>query len=85
MAKIVVPPFLHTVDADIKVKMIKQHKIWKNWDINELLVKHLEDALESLIRQDETESFSSYFETRWAKAKRLGKREAIRNLLKNLK
>lgn len=85
MAKIIVPPFLQKVDAEIKPKMIKQHKIWKNWDCNELLIKYLEDELEALVRQDELDSFSSYFETKWAKAKRLGKRDAIRSLLKNLK
>lgn len=85
MSKIRIPSFLTKLDQAEKVDMMKQLKSWKAWAVSEYLVKHLEDELDRLIKEDERDSFSSYFQTRWSRAKRLGRREQLRQLIRDLK
>jgi len=85
MSKIRIPSFLTKLDQAEKVDMMKQLKSWKAWAVSEHLVKHLEDELDRLIKEDERDSFSSYFQTRWSRAKRLGRREQLRQLIRDLK
>lgn len=84
MTKIRVPSFLTGLDKSHKVDMIKEYQQWREWEVAELLREHLALELDRLIQEDEKHNFSSWFETRWTKAKRLGKRDAIRQLLKDL-
>lgn len=84
MAQIRIPSFLTKLDKERKVELMKEYQQWKEWEVTELLKQQLQDELDQLIQQDEKNSFSTWFETRWMKAKRLGKREVIRQLLKDL-
>lgn len=84
MGQIRVPSFLTKLDREKKIEMMKQFKSWNAWEVADLLREHLESELDRLIQEDEKNNFSSWFETRWTKAKRLGKRDAIRQLLKDL-
>ena len=79
-----VPSFLTSLDKEKKEEMMKQYKSWKALEIAELLKEHLTNELDQLIKEDERDSFSTYFQTRWSKAKRLGRREQIRQLIKDL-
>ena len=84
MAQVRVPSFLMKLDKEKKIEMMKQLKSWKAWEVSDLLVQHLEDELDRLIREEEKGSFLSWFQTRWSIAKRLGKREQLRQLIKDL-
>ena len=64
--------------------MMKQLKSWKSWEVSQYLVEHLEGELDRLIQEDEKSSFSTWFQTRWSKAKRLGRREQLRQLIRDL-
>ena len=76
--------FLTSLDKEKKEEMMKQYKSWKTWEVAELLKEYLTNELDQLIKEDERDSFSTYFQTRWSKAKRLGRREQIRQLIKDL-
>ena len=64
--------------------MMKQFKSWKAWEVADLLREHLESELDRLTREDEKDSFSTWFRTRWSQAKRIGRREQLRQLIKDL-
>lgn len=85
MSKIRIPSFLTKLDQAEKVSMMKQLKSWKAWSVSEYLVKHLEDELDRLIREDEKQDFLSKFQTDCSRAKRLGRREQLRSLIRDLK
>lgn len=85
MAKIRIPSFLTKLDQAEKTDMMKQLKSWKAWAVSEYLVQHLESKLDRLIIEDEKEDFLSKFQTNSHKAKRLGRRQELRELLKDLK
>ena len=85
MALIKVPSFLTKLDKEDKMEMMKQLKSWKSWAVAEHLVVYLESELERLIEEEEKGSFPSWFQTRWSKAKSLGRREQLRHLIKDLK
>ena len=85
MAQVRIPSFLTKLDPEQKKEMMQQYSSWKRWGVAELMVKHLEDELTKLILEDEKDSPLSWFQSRWNRAKRLGKREAIRHLIKDLK
>jgi hypothetical protein len=80
-----VPSFLTKVDKEEKQDLMKEYVLWKKQHCTEYLVKKLEDELDKLIIDEEKNNFSSYFETRWARAKRLGSRATLRHILKDLK
>jgi len=84
MANIRVPSFLTKLDKEEKTEMMKQFKSWKAWTVSEYLVTHLQEELDRLIVEDERDTFLSWFQTRWSRAKRLGKREQLRQLIKDL-
>lgn len=84
MAQVRIPSFLVKLEKDKKLEMMKQMKSWKAWEISSLLVNHLQHELDRLIKEDEKDSLLSYFQTRWSQAKRLGKREQLRQLIKDL-
>ena len=84
MSQVRVPSFLTKLDKEKKMDMMKQFKSWKSWEVSELLVQHLEDELDRLILEEEKVSFSTWFQTRWSNCKLLGKREQLRQLIKDL-
>jgi hypothetical protein len=84
MALVRIPSFLTNLDKEKKQEMMKQFKSWKAWEVADLLKAHLERELDRLIQEEETNSFPTWFQTRWSKAKRLGKREQLRQLIKDL-
>ena len=79
-----IPRFLTSLDKEKKQEIMKQFKSWKTWEVADLLRAHLQSELDQLILEDEKDSFSTWFQTRWSKAKRLGKREQLRQLIKDL-
>ena len=84
MAQVRVPSFLTKLDKERKMSMMKQFTSWKKWEVSELLAQHLKDELDRLIEEEEKGSFLTWFQTRWSIAKRLGKREQLRQLIKDL-
>jgi hypothetical protein len=79
-----VPSFLTHLDKNEKRELMKEYILWKKQHCTEYLIVKLEDELNKLILEDEKNNFSSWFETRWTKAQRLGKRAALRQILKDL-
>jgi len=84
MSKVRIPAFLTCLEREKKLEMMKQLKSWKSWEVSQYLVEHLEGELDRLIQEDEKSSFSTWFQTRWSKAKRLGRREQLRQLIRDL-
>jgi len=79
-----VPSFLTKLDKEEKREVMKEYMLWKEQYCTTYLVKQLEGELEKLTIEEEKHNFSSYFETRWARAKRLGSRATLRHILKDL-
>jgi hypothetical protein len=84
LAQVRVPSFLTKLDKEKKIEQMKRYAIWKSDTIAELMVEHLESELTRLVLEDEKDSPLSWFQSRWSRAKRLGKREALRQLIKDL-
>ena len=84
MAQVRVPSFLVKLEKDKKIEAMQHYKIWKTGIVAELLVQHLNDELDRLVKEDEKDSLLSWFQTRWSQAKRLGRREQLRQLIKDL-
>jgi len=84
MSAIRVPSFLTKLDKEEKKEMMIGYMQWKKHPVAESLVKYLEGELERLTLEDEKNSFSSWFQTRWNLSSRLGKRQVIRAILKDL-
>jgi len=84
MATVRVPSFLIKVEKERKAELMQLYKQWKADPVAELMVEHLESELTKLIVEDEKDSPLSYFQSRWSIAKRLGKREQLRQLIKDL-
>lgn len=84
MAQVRVPSFLTRLDQEKKAEMMKQYKAWKAWEVAEHLKTHLQNELDKLIQEEEQSSFTTWFQTRWSKAKSLGRREQLRQLIKDL-
>jgi len=84
MSKVRIPVFLTCLEREKKLEMMKQLKSWKSWEVSQYLLEHLEGELDRLIQEDEKSSFSTWFQTRWSKAKRLGRREQLRQLIRDL-
>jgi len=84
LSKIRVPSFLTKLDKEEKVEMIKQWSTLKGYRCIDLMKEHLEDELERLIQEDEKASPVTWFQSKWGKAKRLGRREQLRKTIKDL-
>ena len=84
MSNIRVPSFLTKLDKEKKVEMIKQWSTLKGYECIDLMKEHMEDELNSLIQEDEKSSYTTWFQTKWGSAKRLGRREQLRNTIKDL-
>ena len=80
-----VPEFLSPLPSEEKQRLMKKYLTWKGEEITELMVKHYEKKLEQLLIEDEKDSPLSWFQSKWTRAKRLGKREAIRKFIEHLK
>jgi len=79
-----VPSFLTKHDKELKQELMLEFKAWKTNKVTNELRDFLEGELTKLITEDEKDNFSTLFQTKWQQAKRLGKREQLRNLLKDL-
>ena len=83
MSSVRVPSFLTRLDKDRKVELIKQWSTLKGYECIDLMKAHYEGELEKLIAEDER-PMSSWFQTKWTKAQRLGRREQLRIMIKDL-
>ena len=63
---------------------MKQYLSWKKWEVSELLAEHLQSKLDRLIQEDEKQDFLSKFQTNSQRAKRLGRRQELREQIKDL-
>ena len=84
MSNVRVPSFLTHLDKEEKREMIKQWSSLKGYRCIDLMQEHLENQLDQLIIEDEKSSYYSWFQTKWSNAKRLGRREQLRLLIKDL-
>jgi len=84
MANIRVPSFLTKLDKEDKKEMMDQYKTWKGLSLVEYLKSHLQSELDQLILEDEKVTPNSEFQFEWSRAKRLGRREQLRSLIKDL-
>lgn len=46
--------------------------------------EYMEQELDKLVLEDEKSSYPTWFQTKWSKSKRLGRREQLRNTIKDL-
>ena len=84
MANVRVPSFLTKLDKEKKVEMIKQWSTLKGYECIDLMKEHMEQELDRLVLEDEKSSCITWFQTKWGSAKRLGRREQLRNTIKDL-
>jgi len=84
MAQVRIPSFLTHLDKSEKEQMMKQLKSWKGWAVAEHLNKFLKKELDRLIMEDEKEDYKSEFQTSRKQAFRLGRRDELRRLIKDL-
>lgn len=84
MAKHRIPSFLTTLDKETKAEVMKEWITVSNSRSLEYLRTHLQQEVERLVQEDEKSGFSSWFQTKWNRAKNLGKREVLRKLTKDL-
>ena len=64
--------------------MIKQWSTLKGYECIDLMKQHLEDELAFLLLEDEKSGYVTWFQTKWSRAKRLGRREQLRKTIKDL-
>ncbi len=83
MSSIRVPSFLTKIDKAHKVELIRQWSTLKGYECIDLLKESLEQELDKLIEEDERSS-ATWFQTKWGRAKRLGRREQLRKMIKDL-
>ena len=84
MSQIRIPAFIVKKDKEEKARLMKQYLQWKQEEVTELLVQNLQGKLDQLIKEDERDTFLSKFQTNSCRAKRLGRRQELRELLKDL-
>ena len=84
MARVRVPSFLSKLDEKEKKEMMQLLKPWRASPIAEHLVAYLHSELDQLSKDEEKQIPVSEFQTRWNHSKRLGKRENLRQLIKDL-
>lgn len=80
-----IPDFLSSYPKEDKERLMKQYIQWKKWEITGIMIEHYEKKLDQLIQEDEKDSPLSWFSLGFGRAKRLGERKMLRNLIKNLK
>lgn len=86
MGQIRVPPFIRKIEKqEDREAMMKQYASWKRWAVAEEFVKYLEKEIERLVLEDEQDEPESEFQHKWSRVKRLGKRELLRKIIKDLK
>lgn len=68
-----------------KERLAEQLDVWRKSEVVGLMVKYYEKVLDKLILEDEKDNPLSWFQFRWGKAKRVGKREALRKIINDLK
>lgn len=89
MSKLKIPDFLakkiKTLTDEEKKEWITQYKIAKTNRVVELMVEELEKELSRLVQLDEKDSLVSKFEFQTTKAKRLGERKKLRQLINYFK
>tara|TARA_R110002096_G_scaffold163951_3_gene331553 strand:+ start:4882 stop:5136 length:255 start_codon:yes stop_codon:yes gene_type:complete len=83
LSSIRVPSFLTKIDKAHKVELIRQWSTLKGYECIDLLKESLEQELDKLIEEDERSS-ATWFQTKWGRAKRLGRREQLRKMIKDL-
>jgi len=64
---------------------LTQYAYWQRAEICEMLVKELESKLEKIMLEEERESPISLFQSKYNRAKNLGRREVLRSVIKDLK
>ena len=87
MAKIAIPDFIAKNHPSIeeKQRLMKQYTQWRKWEIAEIMVSHYEKQLDQLVQEDEKFTPLSWFQSKWNRARTLGKREILRKIIKDLK
>lgn len=64
--------------------MVKQWSYIKGHECIDIMQAHFESQLKQLIIEDERSSPVTWFQSKWSGAKRLGRREQLRILIKDL-
>lgn len=85
MSKVRIPTFLVGTPKEKLGETLTEYHIWQRADTCEKLVGHLEDKLEKLLLEEEKDSPLSLFQSKYNRAKNLGKREILRSIIKDLK
>jgi len=85
MSETRIPTFLHKLPKPEKIEMLKQWQTLQGYRCIDLMQEYYENELEKSISQDEKDNFISWFQTKWSRAKRLGKRQVYRQIIKDLK
>ena len=69
-----------------KKEAIKRYKLWHSHDFTVLLVEHLEETREKLVREDEDKTdFLSKFQFSFVSIRNRAKRKLLREILKKIK
>ena len=84
MAKHKIPSFLTPLDKETKAEVMKEWITVSNSRSLEHLQAYLQQEVDRLVMEDEKGSFTTFFQTKWNRAKNLGKREVLRKLIKDL-
>lgn len=75
---------LSTKSPEDKKEYVGRYKTWKVDEITEIMLSQYQTEYKRLIQEDEDESPLSWFQSKWSKAKRLGKRQALRQIILDL-
>ena len=84
MAKYRIPSFITPLDKEKKEVVMKEWLHVRKSHSVEQLASYLQQEVDRLVREDEKASFTTWFQTKWNRAKNLGKREVLRKLIKDL-
>lgn len=89
MSKERIPVWLDSLmkkaDAQEKQELFKLYQSLKKHKLIKTMVSHAEKELERMTIEDERDDFLSKFTTQTRRAKRLGERKQLRQLVKNFK
>lgn len=80
-----IPEFIAVQPKAEKERLMKLYINWKNNEITELMAQHYEKKLDKLLSEEEKESPVSWFQSKWSRVKRIGRREILRKILSDLK
>ena len=84
MAKHRIPSFITSLDKGTKETVMKEWLSVSRSHSIEHLTNYLQQEVDRLVREDEKGSFTTFFQTKWNRAKNLGKREVLRKIIKDL-